>query len=69
MATKTTSEELDDGAIIDLLTATVKHYRQELDGPDADPPQLRMEILRRLELISHSLKGMLKGQQKPLFRA
>ena len=66
--TKTTSPELDDGAIIDLLTATVKHYRQELDEQDTDPHQLRMEILRRLELISHSLKGMLKGHQEPLFR-
>jgi hypothetical protein len=67
--TKTTLKELDDGAIIDLLTATVKHYHQELDEPNADPHKLRMEILRRLELISHSLKGMLKAHQDPLFRA
>lgn len=58
---------LDDEALIDLLTAATKHYRQELDGEDCDPQALRMEILRRLELISHSLKGLLKGAQAPLF--
>jgi hypothetical protein len=66
---KMASEGLGDDAIIDLLTATAKHYRQELEMADGDPLQLRMEILRRLELISHSLKGLLKGHQAPLFRA
>lgn len=55
-----------DDALIDLLTATAKHYRQELDGA-SDPSQVRMEVLRRLELISHTLKGLLKGRQEPLF--
>ncbi|MEJ2638402.1 MAG: hypothetical protein P8010_02400 [Desulfosarcinaceae bacterium] len=61
-------EALSDDAIIDLLATTAKHYRQELDGEACDPRQLRMEILRRLELISHSLKGLLQGRQAPLFR-
>ena len=61
-------EALNDDAIIDLLTTTAKHYRQELDAEAGDPRQLRMEILRRLELISHSLKGLLQGRQAPLFR-
>jgi hypothetical protein len=56
-----------DDAIIELLTATAKHYRQELDEA-SDPIQLRMEVLRRLELISHTLKGLLKGHQSLLFR-
>jgi hypothetical protein len=58
----------DDDAIIDLLITTAKHYRQELDGDASDSHHLRLEILRRLELISHSLKGLLKGRQEPLFR-
>lgn len=61
-------EAADDEAIIDLLTATAKHYRQELKDPSTDSNQLRMEILRRLELIAHTLKGRLKGHQSPLFR-
>jgi hypothetical protein len=62
-------DALSDDAIIDLLTTTAKHYRQELEEEACDPRQLRMEILRRLELISHSLKGLLKGRQAPLFRS
>lgn len=58
-----------DEAIIELLTATAKHYRQEIADPSADPNQLRMEIVRRLELISHTLKGLLKGHQSTLFRS
>lgn len=61
-------DALDDEAIIDLLITTAKHYRQELDGEAGDAHHLRLEILRRLELISHSLKGLLKGRQEPLFR-
>jgi hypothetical protein len=61
-------EKLSDEALIDLLAATTKHYRRELDGAQCDPHQLRMEILRRLELISHSLKGLMRGRQAPLFR-
>lgn len=61
------AEFTGDDTIIELLTATAKHYRQELAVPSADPNQLRMEVLRRLELISHSLKDLLKGHQPPLF--
>lgn len=57
----------DDEAIIELLTATAKHYGHELDEA-SDPNQLRMEVLRRLELIAHTLKGLMKGHQSPLFR-
>ena len=64
---KMPAELTDDDAIIDLLTATAAHYRQELAQTDEDRRQLRMEILRRLELITHSLKGLLKGHQSPLF--
>jgi hypothetical protein len=59
---------LNDDVIIDLLTATAKHYRHELEEEACDPHRLRMEILRRLELISHSLKGLLQTRQPPLFR-
>ncbi|MDJ0781995.1 MAG: hypothetical protein QNJ22_08480 [Desulfosarcinaceae bacterium] len=57
-----------DEVIIDLLAATTHYYRQELAASTQAPHQLRMEILRRLELISHSLKGLLEGDQRPLFR-
>ena len=65
---KVDADPFDDDAIIELMTATAKHYRQELGEEACDPHQLRMEILRRLELISHSLKGLMKGHQEPLFR-
>jgi len=56
----------DDHAIADLLATVARNYRRQIDEDALPMNRTRLEVLRRLELISQSIKGLMKHEQEPL---
>jgi hypothetical protein len=56
----------DDRSIADLLTTVAMHYRKQITDDTLPKNKTRLEILRRLELISQSIKGLMKYEQDAL---
>jgi hypothetical protein len=56
----------DDLAIADLLSAVAGQYRKRIADDTLPPNQTRLEIVRRLELITQSIKGLMTYEQDPL---
>ena len=54
----------DDHAIADLLSTVAMQYRMQIANKTLPKNQTRLEIIRRLELISQSIKGLMKYQQE-----
>jgi hypothetical protein len=56
----------DDLAIADLMSAVAGQYRKQIADDTLPPNQTRLEIIRRLELISQSIKGLMTYEQDAL---
>jgi hypothetical protein len=56
----------DDRSIADLLATVAMQYRKQITDDTLPKNKTRLEILRRLELISQSIKGLMKYEQDAL---
>ena len=56
----------DDDAIADLLSTLARQYRKQIADQTLPKNKTRLEIIRRLDLIAQSIKGLMKYKQKGL---
>ncbi|BBO71874.1 hypothetical protein DSCA_58040 [Desulfosarcina alkanivorans] len=56
----------DDHAIADLLSTVAGQYRKQIADETLPKNKTRLEIIRRLALISQSIKGLMKLDQESL---
>ena len=56
----------DDRSIADLLATVAGQYRKQIADDTLPKNKTRLEIIRRLELISQSIKGLMKHEQDAL---
>jgi hypothetical protein len=56
----------DDHAIADLLSTLARQYRKQIADSTLSKNKTRLEIVRRLELIAQSIKGLMKYEQEGL---
>ncbi|WP_319405031.1 hypothetical protein [uncultured Desulfosarcina sp.] len=56
----------DDQSIADLLSTVARQYQKQIADDTLSKNKTRLEILRRLELISQSIKGLMKYEQERL---
>ena len=56
----------DDSAIAELLTTVALHYRKQIADDTLPRNKTRLEIIRRLELISQSIRGLMRYDQEAL---
>jgi hypothetical protein len=56
----------DDHAIADLLSTLAGQYRRQIADSTLSKNKTRLEIVRRLELIAQSIKGLMKYEQEGL---
>ena len=56
----------DDHAIADLLSTLARQYRNQIADQTLPKNKTRLEIIRRLELIAQSIKGLMKYEQEGL---
>ena len=50
----------------DLLKTVAAQYRKQIADPTLQANQTRLEIIRRLDLIKQSIKGLMKYEQDRL---
>ena len=56
----------DDQSIADLLLTVARQYHKQIADGTLAKNKTRLEIIRRLELISQSIKGLMKYEQEGL---
>ncbi len=56
----------DDHAIADLLSTIARQYRRQIADDTLSKNTTRLEIIRRLALITQSIKGLMTYEQKGL---
>ncbi len=56
----------DDDAIADLLSTLARQYRKQIADQTLPKNKTRLEIIRRLELIAQSIKGLIKHRQQTI---
>ena len=56
----------DDTDIADLLSALADRYRRQIAAATLPRNQTRLDVLRRLELITESIRGLMKYDQDAL---
>jgi hypothetical protein len=56
----------DDDAIADLLSTLARQYRKQIADQTLPKNKTRLEIIRRLELIAQSIKGLVKHHQQTI---
>lgn len=56
----------EDQTIADLLSTVARQYRKQIADDTLPKNKTRLEIIRRLELISQSIKGLMKYEQEGL---
>lgn len=54
----------DDRSIADLLSTVAGQYRKLIADDTLSKNNTRLDIIRRLELISQSIKGLMKHEQE-----
>ena len=53
----------NDNALADLLSTVAGQYRKQIADETLPKNRTRLEIIRRLELISQSIKGLMTYEQ------
>jgi hypothetical protein len=61
-------DKLEDRAIAELISAVAEQYHSSIEEGSQPIKQIRLEIIRKLELIRQSIKGLMKDNQKKLLR-
>ena len=56
----------DDQDIADLISSVALRYHQRLGDETIPKNKTRMEVVRKLELIAQSIKGLMKSDQVEL---
>ena len=56
----------DDRNIADLISTVALQYQKQIGDETIPRNKTRMEIVRKLELISQSIKGLMKSNQVEL---
>lgn len=56
----------EDHAIADLLSTLARQYRDQIADQTLQKNQTRLEIIRKLELIAQSIKGLMTHPQKKI---
>ena len=56
----------DDHSIADLLSAVAGQYRRQIADRTVSRNKTRLEITRRLELITQSIKDLMKHHQEKI---
>jgi hypothetical protein len=56
----------EDCAIADLLSTVASQYRKLITDDTLPKNKTRMEVIRRLELIAQSIRGLMKYEQPGL---
>lgn len=56
----------DDQSIANLLYLIARHYQAQILDAHIPKNKTRLEILRRLELVSQSIRGLMKPDQDRL---
>ena len=56
----------DDQSIADLLSTLAGQYQKQIADDTLAKNKTRLEIIRRLDLISQSIKGLMKYEQEGL---
>ena len=56
----------DDQSIADLLSTLARQYQKQITDDTLAKNKTRLEIIRRLELISQSIKGLMKHHQEKI---
>jgi hypothetical protein len=56
----------NDQSIADLMSMIARHYQTQITDPDIPKNKTRQEVIRKLELISQSIKGLMKHEQETL---
>lgn len=54
----------DDNAIADLLAIVATQYRKQITENARAKNKIRLDIIRRLELVSQSIKDLMKYDPK-----
>ena len=56
----------EDHAIADLLSTLARQYRDQIEDQTLPQNKTRLEIIRRLELIAQSIRGLMKHHQEKI---
>ena len=56
----------DDHAIADLLSTLARQYRKQIADQALPQNKTRLEIIRKLELITQSIKGLMTHPQEKI---
>jgi len=56
----------EDLAIANLLASVAARYRKQAQEPDGSINRTRLETIRKLELITQSIKGLMRYDQEAL---
>ncbi len=56
----------NEEALAGLIEAVAVQYRKQIADPELTKNEVRIEILRKLKLISDAIKGLMRATQIPL---
>ena len=56
----------EDHAIADLLSTLARQYRDQIADQTLPQNKTRLEIIRKLELIAQSIKGLMTHPQRKI---
>lgn len=65
MVLKENSAENED-ALAGLIEAVAIQYRKQLNDPALSRAEVRVDIIRKLKLISDAIKGLMRARQIPI---
>ena len=54
----------DDHALADLLSTLAAQYRKQIADDSLSKNKTRLEMIRKIDLISQSIKGLMKSEQE-----
>jgi hypothetical protein len=60
------TDRKNDRAIADLISTVAEQYHKSIEEEARPIKQTRLEIIRKLELITQSIKSLMKSDQKEL---
>lgn len=56
----------NDQSIAELLAMIARHYQKQIEDADIPTNKIRLEVIRKLELVSQSIKGLMRHEQEGL---
>ena len=56
----------NEEALAGLIEAVAVRYRKQLSEPTRSKSEVRIDIIRKLKLISDAIKGLMRARQIPI---